>query len=253
MEDIFGAYEFALKHQWNAFLVFDRDSCSLIYSSENVPHLLPALEGETATTLADLKSTWPESENPAFWQAIANPDPASLPQTLYPGDRTGVDAGIPVLLYEAGEALRFDEIYVRAGVKGILNVMRSIGMLRKSRRARAPALPVICDQTVWVRAPESGVLRTLVALGAKVTSGQVIALVADPLGSSETAVIAPHHGVVIGRTNLPLVYEGDATFHIARYGRKVSTVEKQVERFHEEHQAASASDPPEDISRAPIA
>ncbi|HQV33571.1 MAG TPA: PAS domain-containing protein, partial [Calditrichia bacterium] len=98
MEDIFGAYEFALKHQWNAFLVFDRDSCSLIYSSENVPHLLPALEGETATTLADLKSTWPESENPAFWQAIANPDPASLPQTLYPGDRTGVDAGIPVLV-----------------------------------------------------------------------------------------------------------------------------------------------------------
>ena len=163
------------------------------------------------------------------------------------------DAGIPVLLYEAGEALRFDEIYVRAGVKGILNVMRSIGMLRKSRRARAPALPVICDQTVWVRAPESGVLRTLVALGAKVTSGQVIALVADPLGSSETAVIAPHHGVVIGRTNLPLVYEGDATFHIARYGRKVRKIKKQVERFHEEHQAASASDPPEDISRAPIA
>ena len=119
--------------------------------------------------------------------------------------------------------------------------------------AGGKALPVICDQTVWVRAPESGVLRTLVALGAKVTSGQVIALVADPLGSSETAVIAPHHGVVIGRTNLPLVYEGDATFHIARYGRKVSTVEKQVERFHEEHQAASASDPPEDISRAPIA
>ena len=85
------------------------------------------------------------------------------------------DLGIPVILYEAGEALRFDEVYIRAGVKGIVNVMRKIGMLSASRRRTPVETPVFSDQTYWVRAPESGVLRTLVPLGAKVERGQIIA------------------------------------------------------------------------------
>ena len=89
-------------------------------------------------------------------------------------------------------------------------------------------------------------------LGAKVAGGQVIALVADPLGVTETQVKAPFPGVVIGRTNLPLVYEGDATFHIARYGRRVGTVERHVEQFHEEHQSELLPDLEDDISSAPI-
>lgn len=148
------------------------------------------------------------------------------------------DAGIPVILYEAGEALRFEELHIRAGVKGIINVMRCIGMLPKSRSKKARVPPITSDQTSWIRASESGILRSFAPLGAKVTKGETLAMVADPLGTSETPIDAPHAGVIIGRTNLPLVYEGDATFHIAQYGRKVSTVEKQVEQFQEEHQPA---------------
>jgi predicted deacylase len=144
------------------------------------------------------------------------------------------DANIPVILYEAGEALRFEEVYIRAGVKGIINVMRSIGMLPRSRSKKTAAPLITSDQTTWVRAPDSGILRTYVALGARVTKGQIIAMVGDPLGTTETAVKAPFNGVVIGRTNLPLVYEGDATFHIAQYGRRVSTVGRQVEQFQED-------------------
>jgi predicted deacylase len=162
------------------------------------------------------------------------------------------DAGIPVILYEAGEALRFDELYIRAGLKGIINVMRSIGMLKKRQSKRPPQQPVISYQTAWLRAPESGVLRTLVPLGAKVTAGQVIAMVADPLGSSEVPMTAPSDGIVIGRTNLPLVYEGDATFHIAHYGRDVAAVEKDVEQFQEEMLPDSAALDMSDVSNAPI-
>ena len=39
------------------------------------------------------------------------------------------DNGIPVVIYEAGEALRFDELCIRAGVRGIMKVMRARGML----------------------------------------------------------------------------------------------------------------------------
>ena len=163
------------------------------------------------------------------------------------------DSGIPVILYEAGEALRFEEMYIRAGVKGVINVMRSIGMLPKSRSRKPPRPPIVSDQTSWLRAPESGILRTFVPLGAKVEKGQVIAMVADPLGTTEVPVEAPVNGVVIGRTNLPLVYEGDATFHIAQYGRKVATVEKQVEKFHEEHLPETSAAGPDAVGDSPIA
>jgi predicted deacylase len=163
------------------------------------------------------------------------------------------DAGIPVILYEAGEALRFEEVYIRAGVKGIVNVMRAVGMLPKSRSRKPPPSPIISDQTSWVRAPESGILRTFAPLGERVVKDQKIAVVADPLGTAEVPILAPCDGMVIGRTNLPLVYEGDATFHIARYGRKVGTVVKQVERFHEEHQPEQLGDPGSDDVELPIA
>jgi predicted deacylase len=146
------------------------------------------------------------------------------------------EAGIPVILYEAGEALRFEELYIRAGLKGIINVMRSIGMLGATPRRKPPSATLISHQTGWVRAPESGVLRVMVPLGAKVTAGQVIGMVADPLGSSETPVTATSDGIVIGGSNLPLVYEGDAIFHIAQYGNAVSEAAKGIEQFQEKFQ-----------------
>lgn len=146
------------------------------------------------------------------------------------------EAGVPVILYEAGEALRFEELYIRAGLKGILNVMRCIGMLGARPRKKPTSAPVISQHTGWVRAPESGVLLVMVPLGAKVTAGQVIAVVADPLGSSEMPVTATSDGIVIGVSNLPLVYEGDAIIHIAQYGTDVAEVAKVVEQFQEELQ-----------------
>ncbi|NQV58926.1 MAG: succinylglutamate desuccinylase/aspartoacylase family protein, partial [Alphaproteobacteria bacterium] len=51
------------------------------------------------------------------------------------------DTGVPFLVYEAGEALRFDEVSIRAGVKGIIRVMGDLGMIRQRRRDEAPANP----------------------------------------------------------------------------------------------------------------
>ena len=41
---------------------------------------------------------------------------------------------------------------------------------------------------------------------------------ADPFGEREIQVFAPYSGIVIGKTNLPLVNEGEALYHIARFG-----------------------------------
>lgn len=166
--------------------------------------------------------------------------PVLLNSTLRDGSmrQSAADEGIPMLLYEAGEALRFDEVSIRAGLEGILNVMRAMGMLPAIvRRRKTSAEPFVARSSSWVRAPESGMLRTLVALGTHVENGQLLGIVNDPFGEKEHEVVAHSSGVIIGRTHLPLVNEGDALFHIARFGRKGENVAKQVEDFQEEHLA----------------
>ena len=143
------------------------------------------------------------------------------------------DLGIPMLLYEAGEALRFDELAIRAGVKGVQNVMRSLEMMPKTSRKESQKKPIITSNTSWVRAPSSGIHRALVPLGAKAEKGSILGVIADPLGLSEYHVVAPEEGVVLGRSNLPLVHEGDALFHLAFYKQKVSAVVDQGEIFQE--------------------
>lgn len=143
--------------------------------------------------------------------------------------------GIPMLLYEAGEALRFDEVSIRAGVKGIINVMRTLQMLPvPPSKSKKHIEPVVARSSSWVRASDSGIFRAMVPLGSRVKKDSLLGVVADPFGESEVRITSSYNGIVIGRTNLPLVNEGDALFHIARFER-VNEAAIKVDEFHEEH------------------
>jgi predicted deacylase len=143
--------------------------------------------------------------------------------------------GIPMLLYEAGEALRFNEVSIRAGVKGIVNVMRTLEMLPASRsKSKKHTEPVVARSSSWVRASDSGILRAMIPLGARVKKNTLLGVVADPFGETESNVKSQFSGIVIGRTNLPLVNEGDALYHIARF-EDIEEIEAKVDEFQEEH------------------
>lgn len=141
------------------------------------------------------------------------------------------EEGAAMLLYEAGESLTFDEVAIRAGVRGIVAVMREIGMLPKQTRKRHFE-PVVSRDSSWLRAPASGILRLREALGTMVEPGQTLAVISDPFGEDETIVEAEFEGVVIGRTNLPLVYAGEALFHVARVGDE-TPVDETLEAFRD--------------------
>ena len=140
------------------------------------------------------------------------------------------DMGVPVLIYEAGEALRFDEICIRAGLRGVLNVMRSIGMLPAKRPVRKRVVPLLARSTKWVRAPNSGIFNADVHLGSSVSTGQRLGSISDPLGDSSEVMLATFDGIVIGRSNLPLAHEGDALFNIAEF-KSISKAEDLVDEF----------------------
>ncbi|MFU8838943.1 MAG: succinylglutamate desuccinylase/aspartoacylase family protein [Thiohalomonadaceae bacterium] len=144
--------------------------------------------------------------------------------------QAAAEQGMPMLLYEAGEALRFDELSIRAGVNGIVEVMRVLGMLPPSRKKRQCLVPVVARASAWVRAPESGILRAMVSLGTQVEKNTLLGVVADPFGEQELEVRSPYKGIIVGRTNLPLVHEGEALFHIARF-QKLDAATASVEEF----------------------
>lgn len=124
---------------------------------------------------------------------------------------------MPMLLYEGGEALRFDEQVIQGGVDGILSVMHCIGMHISPAKKRKLPKPYYATATHWVRAPQSGIFLARAELGQVVKKGEVLGHISDPFGDHLMAVKATQGGKIIGNTKLPLANEGDALYHIA-YG-----------------------------------
>ena len=124
--------------------------------------------------------------------------------------------GVDILLYEAGEGLRFDEHAVRTGVTGILRVMRHLGMVSAKGIAKPKVSPIASTSSYWLRAPAGGLLRTFKTTGEEVFKGDVVAAISDPFGEMDTEIFIEEGGLLIGRTNLPIVNEGDGLFHVAK-------------------------------------
>lgn len=142
-----------------------------------------------------------------------------------------VKKDIRLLIYEAGEALRFDENAIKSGLFGVLSVMKEIGMLESLPFKRRMKKEVFtANSSYWVRASDSGLLTGAKSLGARVKAGETIAKISDPFSEHIQKVVTPRAGIIIGRTELPLVNEGDALFHIANFDDS-KAVEASVESF----------------------
>ncbi|WP_102106926.1 succinylglutamate desuccinylase/aspartoacylase family protein [Oceaniglobus roseus] len=123
--------------------------------------------------------------------------------------------GCDILLYEAGEALRFDEMSARVGASGILRVMHHMGMIGTKGLPKRRAAPIQASSSAWTRAPAGGLLRCFKEVGEGVETGTLLAIVTDPFGETEAEVLAPNPGIILGRAMMPVVNEGDAVYHIA--------------------------------------
>lgn len=123
--------------------------------------------------------------------------------------------GIPVLLYEAGEALRFESDAIQMGVAGILRVMVALGMISPNDATRPASESLEVQTTRWLRASRGGLLHLEVDLGQRVAKKQRLGTIRDAFGDKSVNVVAPQDGLVIGYTQNPLVNQGDAMLHLA--------------------------------------
>jgi hypothetical protein len=131
--------------------------------------------------------------------------------------QAALDVGARVLLYEAGEILRFDEEPVAVGVAGVRRVLAAMGMIDAGMAPHLSESPPTVEsrESGWVRARSTGILHLEVHLGDWVEEGERLGGLSDTFGRRVRLVHADRSGIIIGLTRAPLVNAGDALVHIA--------------------------------------
>ncbi|NHN36968.1 succinylglutamate desuccinylase [Pseudomaricurvus alcaniphilus] len=142
--------------------------------------------------------------------------------------QAAVESDTKVLVYEAGQALRFDELSIRAGVRGIGNILLHLNMIKRKPH-KHPIRPFVANTSAWTRASHSGIVNNLKSLGDQVQKGDPLATIGNPLGAIFDTVKAPRSGIIIGKQNIPLVQQGDAMFHIAYFTERDEEIVENIE------------------------
>ncbi len=121
--------------------------------------------------------------------------------------------GKTILLFEGGKSLELDQSVIDCGVDGALNIMKKLKM--QDGEIIIKKDPIIIEDSKWIRAPYSGMFQSLVKNGSKVTYKTVLGKIYDPFGEFEKKVFAPFDCYIFGLNTAPIVYKGDAIFHVS--------------------------------------
>jgi len=134
---------------------------------------------------------------------------SAIPKSLR---RVAKDMGTTMLVYEGGEASRFDGFSIDSGISGLHRLLKHLKMIDSN----VPKLPTReFTKTSWIRADQAGIFTWTKSSGNIVTKGESLGQVNDPYGLVSHKVIAKKSGFLIGHNNAPVVRQGDALFHIA--------------------------------------
>lgn len=169
----------------------------------NLPQIRASFDGEKAQEIQELAESFGA--------------PVMVKSNLRDGSfREAVRSeGVPILLFEGGEALRFEPRIIRTITKGIFNVMRKMEMLKG--KGKTPLKGLYAQKTAWVRASKSGIFKMDKKLGDVIKKGDIIARITNPYGTMVEPVTSPYDGVVIGMNLVPLVMAGEALCNIGLF------------------------------------
>lgn len=127
--------------------------------------------------------------------------------------KTAFEMKIPVIVFEAGESLRFDGFSIDIGIRGIQRILSGAQMI--ASEVNLDVLPIQhVKKTSWIRASDSGLFIWTKSSGQKISKGEPIGHIKDPQGLKSVSVLATKDGYIIGHNNASVVNQGDALFHL---------------------------------------
>lgn len=146
----------------------------------------------------------------------------NAPFTLYSKNIAGsfrnacTRLGVKMLLFEGGKSLDLNAQITKEGVEGAKRFLYHLDMLNPKREANFQIeKSIYIEKSSWIRANASGMFIGLIKIGTFVKKGEILATISDPFGKIEHKVKAPNNGYLINVNDAPIVYQGDAIFHIS--------------------------------------
>ncbi len=122
----------------------------------------------------------------------------------------------PMLLFEGGKSFHIDETVTNSGINGTKRVLKHLDMLNVKFTVSKPKKgTVFIEESKWQRAKYSGMFRATIPIGKHVEKREVLGNITDPYGKFSYEVKAPNSGYIINVNESPIVYQGDALFHIS--------------------------------------
>ena len=151
-------------------------------------------------------------------------DVFNAPFTLYSKNISGSfrnscdKLGVKMLLFEGGKSLDINEEVTNDAIEGTKRFLDHLDMLNPRKKANIKSKkPIYIEKSNWVRAKYSGMFHGMVKIGSFIKKGELIATISDPYGKVEHKMKAPHDGYVINVNDAPIVYQGDAIFHVSTH------------------------------------
>ena len=124
--------------------------------------------------------------------------------------------GKPILLFEGGKSFFIDKNVTNTAVNGAKRILNHFGMLRKKFNVSEPKKSCVkIVESKWQRANYSGMFKASATLGQAVKVGDNIGNITDPYGKFNHFVKAKYNGYIFNINESPIVYQGDALFHIS--------------------------------------
>lgn len=124
--------------------------------------------------------------------------------------------GVKMLLFEGGKSLDLNEMITNDGYQGAKRFLNHLEMLNPNRELKvAKEKTIFIEKSSWIRANYSGMFHGIIKIGSFVKKGDVLAIISDPFGKVEHKLKAPNEGYIINVNDAPIVYQGDAVFHIS--------------------------------------
>jgi predicted deacylase len=125
-------------------------------------------------------------------------------------------SGVPMLLFEGGKSFNIHSNITNTGVNGAKRILNHLGMLNSKFKVSKPkTTAIIIEDSKWIRAKFSGMFKATVAINTYVKADDVLGNITDPYGSFNHFVKAPNDGYIFNVNESPIIYQGDAIFHIS--------------------------------------
>lgn len=173
--------------------------------------------GSSRSNYPQIRCTLNISKNRELAEAFAPPIVVNSSLIDKSFRKAANNKGKHILVYEAGESLRYDEEGIEQGMNGTLRLMKHLRMIDT---AEEPNETEFFQKSTWVRAKFAGLFSSKIELGDRVNRRQVLGHINDPFGKEWFKSICPQDGRVIGLNNSPVVHKGDALIHIAYNAKK---------------------------------